>query len=432
MITAYYCPALATFVDTDRKRHLLPVAAVAANLARVSWVYSFKRPASVFSFAFRHRERASPCHIADCSGETAILDHPANVQIFDRDHVKTSDQIGRYLMVKIFATARHFQMRFGDFDSLLRAPLRSLLSARKSPLLSLQLVQGALEMAWIVDLFAVRERGETANADIYANGLSGRRHWLRFGRLANNQSIPAVDTTRDPKLFALSFNRAGEPDATCADTGNCEFVAFDRARPNLLVFLRESVIPVLALESGKSRFLSILNASKEALESFLHTFQRILLDCPQMALDFGQGSSFSQMARLLAVTEGCARDLVTGNPLGKSGVIDLARMFKLAPARLDKAFVDAQLKFVGLDCGIFGISHRVQCANHCARWRDLMKGCNLSSGRFSYTTIGQSIKQRNSEGNALRTREIVVLHSPISIPLRFTAEGGRLFRVAPG
>jgi hypothetical protein len=114
--------------------------------------------------------------------------------------------------------------------------------------------------------------------------VAARRHWLRFGRLANNQSIPAINTARDPKLFALSLNRAGEPDATGADTRNRKFVAFDRARPNLLVLLRESVIAVLALESGESRFLSILNAPKEALESFLHTFKRILLDCPQMAI----------------------------------------------------------------------------------------------------------------------------------------------------
>src|SRR5262249_1573750 len=56
---------------------------------------------------------------------------------------------------------------------------------------------------------------------------------------------------------------------------------------------------------------------------------------------------------------------------------------------------------------------------------DLVKSCYFSSGRFTYTTIGQSIKQQNSERNALRTREIV-LRSPISIPLRITAEGGAL------
>src|SRR5215475_10222967 len=132
MITAYYKSTLAAIVDTNRKRHLLPVAAVAANLARVSRISSFKRPASVLSFAFRHREKASPTHVADCSGETAILDHPPYVQILDRDRVKSSDQVGRDLVVKILTTARHFQMRFGDFDSLLRAPLRSFLFARKS------------------------------------------------------------------------------------------------------------------------------------------------------------------------------------------------------------------------------------------------------------------------------------------------------------
>jgi hypothetical protein len=79
MITAYYKTALARFVNTNRKRHLLPMAAVDANLTRVSWVYSLKRPASVSSFAFRHREKAPPGHIADCSGETAVIDHPPNI-----------------------------------------------------------------------------------------------------------------------------------------------------------------------------------------------------------------------------------------------------------------------------------------------------------------------------------------------------------------
>jgi len=287
MITAYYKPTLGAFVYTNRKRHLLSMTAIAAYLARVSWINSFKRPASVLSFAFRHLEKAPPSHVADCLSETAIPDHPAYVQILDCDRVESSDQIGRYLMMEILTTARDLQMRFGHFDSLLGAALRSLFLARKPPLLSLQIVQRILEMARIRDLFAVRECSETGNADIYSNGLSGWRYWLRFGRLANNQSIPAVNTARDPKQFALSFNRAGETDATSTDAGNRKFVAFDRTGPNFLVLLREGVISVFALESGESRFLSILDTSKEGLESFLQTFKRILLDCSQMALYFG-------------------------------------------------------------------------------------------------------------------------------------------------
>jgi hypothetical protein len=175
MVTTYYNPALPAFVDTHVERHFLSVTTLAANLACVSRVYSFKRPASVLSFAFRHLEKASPGYIADCLGEMAIPDHPAYVQIFDRDRVKASDQIGRNFVVEILATARDFQVRTGYSDSLPGAPFRSLLFARKPPLLSLQIIQRVLEMARVLDLFPVRECGEGGYADIYANSLSGRR-----------------------------------------------------------------------------------------------------------------------------------------------------------------------------------------------------------------------------------------------------------------
>ena len=254
MVTTYYKSALTAFVDAHRERHFLSVITPAANLARVSWRDSFKRPASLFSFAFRHCEKASPCYIADCLGEMAIPNHPANVQIFHPDRVKASDQIGRNLVVEILATARDFQMRFGDFDSLLRTPFRSLLFARKPPLLSLQIIQRVLVIPRVLDLFAVRECGEGGNADIYPHSLSGWRQGFRFRQLTDQKRIPTINAARDPKLFALSFNWAGEPDTTASNSGNCELVAFDRARSDFLVFLREGVIAVFALESGKAEF----------------------------------------------------------------------------------------------------------------------------------------------------------------------------------
>jgi hypothetical protein len=405
MVTAYYKSAFRAFVYPNGEWHLLPVAAFAAHLARVSWIYSFKRPASVFSFAFRHREKASPSYIADCLGKMAILDHPANVQILDSDRVKASDQIGRNLVVKILATARDFQVRFGDFDSLLQSTLRSFLFSRKSPLLSLQIIERILEMARIFDFFAVRECGETANANVYADSLSGWLQGFRFRGLANDQSIPAINTACDAKLFALSFDWAGEPDSTTSNAGNCELVALERARSDFLVFLRESVVSVFSLEPGKSRLLSILNAAKKPLESLVYAFKRVLLDRPQMAFYFRQRASFSQMARLLDIAERLACDLITRDPFGKSGVIELARMFKFALAGFDKTLVDAKLEFIGLDYSIFGIGHCVTFPINIAQGQELMSGCSPSSCRFVYTTIDQPVKQQNSEGNAQRTRE---------------------------
>src|SRR5262245_38637049 len=108
MIATYYNSALGAFVDTNGERHFLLVAAIAAYLTRISRVHSFKRPASVFSFAFRYREKASPSYITDCLREMAVFHHPAYVQILDRDRVEASDKIGRYLVMEILASARHF------------------------------------------------------------------------------------------------------------------------------------------------------------------------------------------------------------------------------------------------------------------------------------------------------------------------------------
>ena len=429
MITTTDKSAFSAFVDTNGERRLLPVAAIAANLTRVSWVHSFKRPASVFSFAFRYREKASPGHVADRLRKMMVIHHPSNVQILNRDRVKTVDKIGRNLMMKIPPAARYFQVRFGDFDSLFDAALRSLFLARKPSLFSLQIIQRILEIARILDLFAGRECGETGNADIHTNCLPGRRQWLRFRYLANNQRIPAVNAACDPNLFALSFDRAGEPDATGPHTRNRKFVAFDRARPDLLVFLREGVIALFALESGKARLISALDTSKEAFKSFVKTFERVLLDRPQMALYFRQCSSIGQMARLFSVTKSSAGNLIARNPLGQRGVIDLAGMFKFTLASFYKAFVSTKLELEGLNCSILGIGHRVTFPINVARWRDLVRGWRQLSGRFAYITLGQSMQQQNSEWNALRTRD-TVLRSPVSIPLRFTAEGGGSFRVA--
>lgn len=75
-----------------------------------------------------------------------------------------------------------------------------------------------------------------------------------------------------------------------------------------------------------------------------------------MAFHFGQCASVGQMTRLLGITEGGARDPVTGNPLGKGGVVDLAGVFKFALAAINKLFVSAKSKLESFDCGIFCIS----------------------------------------------------------------------------
>jgi hypothetical protein len=110
MVTINYQPALLAHEGANRQRHLLSVTAAAAILRSVARILSFYRAASVRSFARQDAKEWSPCHIIDGLGEMVMADHPANVQVFDRDPVKAGDQFLSLLVMKIFAAARHFKM----------------------------------------------------------------------------------------------------------------------------------------------------------------------------------------------------------------------------------------------------------------------------------------------------------------------------------
>jgi len=121
MITVTDKSALLAFVNANRQGHLLPIAAVAASLTRVSGVHSFKRPASVLSFAFRYCEKLAPCHVKNGLRKTVVLHHPANLQVFDGDPVKAFDQFRRFFVVKMLARSPHSQVSERDFAASLPA-----------------------------------------------------------------------------------------------------------------------------------------------------------------------------------------------------------------------------------------------------------------------------------------------------------------------
>jgi hypothetical protein len=154
MISVTDKPALFAFVNTNRQGNLLPVAAIAASLTRVSGVDSFKRPASVLSFAFRYCEKLPPGHVKNGLCKMAVLHHPANVQIFDGDPVKTMRQFRRLFVVKMFARSLYPQVPERDFPASFPAVLTALYLAGQSSLLSRKLIGRLFEMAGVGDLFA--------------------------------------------------------------------------------------------------------------------------------------------------------------------------------------------------------------------------------------------------------------------------------------
>jgi hypothetical protein len=60
---------------------------------------------SLFRFARKDQNELTPSLVTDALGETMILDHPFDIQIFDGDRVKLSRDLESRLVVEIRALA---------------------------------------------------------------------------------------------------------------------------------------------------------------------------------------------------------------------------------------------------------------------------------------------------------------------------------------
>src|SRR2546428_3116103 len=88
------------------------VAALRAVLRRVGWIHLDYHTAGAFSLARKDQDELTPSRVTDALGETVILHHPFNVQIFDGDRVEFAHDLERRLVVKIRALARDLSMFF--------------------------------------------------------------------------------------------------------------------------------------------------------------------------------------------------------------------------------------------------------------------------------------------------------------------------------
>jgi hypothetical protein len=375
MITTNYKSALLALVHTNRKGHLLPVAAPAANLARVSWVHFFKRPASVLSFAFRYREKLSPSHVNYSFRKMMVLDHPANVQILDGDMIELLNQLRRFFVMKMFARSLNSQVSKRDSPARLLPVLTALLLSRQVALFARKLIFHLFQAARVLNLFARAQCGEAGDSDIHADTGARLRKGVRFGEIANKQCVPTVSPARNHELFTAAFNWAAKPYTASSDSGNRQLVAFDRARPDFLDLLRKSVIPVTRLEPGKTRFFTRVQTPKECVKREVQALQSVALNRAQNTPDFRQFTPrFGQLPRLLVKTDPLTAGFIDANPLFKGAVINKAGSVERPLATRDELLIRANSVLECL-CDNLGISHCVTIHSIVAQWSGSV-GCS--------------------------------------------------------
>ena len=172
---------------TDAQRHLfLQRAALAAHFAAREPAVDFDHGLSVHGgFGLNHPDGVTDSGIAQAAGELVVFKHPAQVQIFDADHVESGNKAPRQLGGGVLAGVGDLFMQHSNPLFLPLVAVRSLHLAGQRLLLALHAPLVAVQVLRVGDPLAGAQRGQAADAEVNADGLPG--FWQRRGLYINHQ-----------------------------------------------------------------------------------------------------------------------------------------------------------------------------------------------------------------------------------------------------
>ena len=231
-------------------------------------------PASVCRFARQDLEEGIPRCVTDAFGQMMILHQAFDVQVFDRDRIKFTDELEHGLVVKVCALPRHLLMLPPEQHNSLAATVAALVcAARHLALCGLQPAFGVLQVSRILNHLAGRKRGEVLKADINAHAVASLRQETALVFFNGEDDVPAV---------RFAFDGAG-PDRACDGTTEAHAATADFREMQLVAFKSEAALrvaerveAVTALEARITRRLAIFHTAEEVLKGALQLPQRLL------------------------------------------------------------------------------------------------------------------------------------------------------------
>ena len=329
MVSIQRQPTADTVMDALRQRFLLAVSALRAVLTCIGRVDRYHSLTSICCFVGEVGGKLRPGCIVNRLGQTVVMHHLIDREVFHRDDVKPVDDLAALLMGKIMAPIGNpFVHAAHDLAAL--PPLRrALRRCRELALRALQVVFVGAQKFWTGRAFSRREGGETQQPHINPHGFSSRRQWLRV-HLAGNRDIPFA--SRPPAY------RAGLRDtfqgAMLDDTHGSHLRQLQRAigqlAPAAILRKGHRIISPIATETRVARFFAGFAAAEERLKSQINPHRHILQDLGMhLAQRWAVGFKLGQ-SRLLPIV---AQRFLSFFPgfltVSQEVVIEQATFFKL-------------------------------------------------------------------------------------------------------
>ena len=222
-------------------------------------------------FVFDLAAKLAHAHVGDSAGQTVILDHARHVQIFEGDDIGAFHYRSRGLVQEVGAHRRNVGVNPGHLDPLLVPPVAALGHSRQPPLLALQVLQSALEMAGIArlhGLFAVPTHHHVLNSQIQTDRFSGQRQRLDFHLAGEAHEIPSAGVSTDRRHFRDARRHLRPAHLDRAELGQLqEFAGLIGAVDLALVeLITDGLLAVARLEAGIAGLLAGFDPAEKMLK----------------------------------------------------------------------------------------------------------------------------------------------------------------------
>lgn len=293
-------------------------AAILTGVRRWNFPHS---PSSLFRFGREYRKESAPCRVTNTFGEMMILDHPANVQRFNRDVVKLSDELQADFVQEVEPLPLNSQMLLCQKVRCFTAVLTASFPSADATLRDLQPSFSLTQMLRVGDSHARRERGEALKANVQTDTRARLRNIAAKVTFDAEANVPTVNLLFERHGLNRALYGTRETHATTADFRERQLVAFkfpSRLRKG------ERMIAIFVPETWIACFFTFFDPSEKGVKAFLYALQSILQD---LTVDGGDiGTRFFDVRQLVGlglVVERDAGRLVSIAPLLQRGVVQL-------------------------------------------------------------------------------------------------------------
>lgn len=317
-----------TDIDTVGKSQFLPVSASVAVLGCIGRVNFHQIPTGAFSLVGEHGEEPGPGRVRNAFGQTMIMDHTVDVQIFNADGPVFIDDLTRFLMNEVIPPKTDaFMCPANDLTPF--SSLGGSLSGLAQ--FSLSLGQGLFlfpEEAGVFNrrgLIGKGSKGMQAHVDAHSL-IAGRK--MQSFNFATEGYVPfAGGRAADGGRLGFTAHLPVHDNLDMANLGDRQPTIFDAA-PGRDLGEGDGIVPALTLKPRKARLLTGLATAEERFEGQVYSDCYILQNLGMGQVDIAGRLDAGKHSGLLVIAQRGLLNLPGIFTLLQQAVVEIPALFQ--------------------------------------------------------------------------------------------------------